>query len=129
MRSPRDHLRYIIEKLHLNSSEIGDVLDADRDKIHQWLSFGEYPTDEEFIKIKRLSNLCIDIDLLGIIRPGEFVKRPIFEGRSLLDKFKDNKYASFNEELLVLKILSNKEAMNRVINRRSYDDSIKLYEE
>ena len=115
-RSPADQVSSIRATYGLNMSELANLLGVTRPTAYAWLN-GQEPKADSIIHIHRLSSAIRDIEELNIPRIDRLIRRPIFEGRSLIDKIKANE--NIFESLATIKALAEKEAKARLTQKGS----------
>jgi DNA-binding transcriptional regulator YiaG len=136
MRSPAEHVANIRHILAINMSELASILGITRPTAYAWLE-GQEPKPEAVTHIQRLSQTADEINRANIIQLDQLIRRPVLNGRSLLDIIKANEDPS--KILCTLKSISEKEARTRREstgsgkNLRSLDDvsseySVAIYE-
>jgi DNA-binding transcriptional regulator YiaG len=124
-RSPAKHVANIRDVLTINMSELASILGVTRPTAYAWLE-GQEPKADAVSYIQQLSHTADKIKLANIIQLDQLIRRPVLNGRSLLDLIKANEDPS--EILQVLKSISEKEAKTRSEskisgqNLRSLDD-------
>jgi len=84
-RTTAEHVSAIRDALGLNMSDLTAVLGVTRPTAYAWLN-GQEPKPEAFRRIHELSRIADELSNLGIQRMDLLIKRPIFNGRSFLDK-------------------------------------------
>lgn len=110
LRSPADQVSEIRDVYGLNMSELANVLGVTRPTVYAWLS-GQEPKPESLVHIKRLSSVTPQIKELNVPRRENLIRRPIFEGKSLLEKIKCNE--NILEALTTLRIIAQNEMASR----------------
>lgn len=125
VRSPAEHVANIRDVLAINMSELASILGVTRPTAYAWLE-GQKPKSEAVNYIQQLSKTADKINQANIIQLDQLIRRPVLNGRSLLDLIKANEDPS--EILQTLKSISEKEAKTRSEskisgqNLRSLDD-------
>jgi hypothetical protein len=125
-RSSAEHLANIRDVLTINMSELASILKRTRPTVYAWLEGREPTKADAAVNIRRLSHVADKIKLANIIQLDQLIRRPVLNGRSLLDLIKANEDPS--EISQVLKSISEKEAKTRSEskisgqNLRSLDD-------
>ncbi|MCW5589246.1 MAG: hypothetical protein KIT27_06235 [Legionellales bacterium] len=109
-RSPAEHLIFIRNILGLNTSELAAILNVTRPTIYAWQE-GQEPKPEALMGIQQISKIAGKVQSFHIQRFDTLMRRPIFEGISLLDKLKRNE--DITKHLVVLKDLAEKENLGR----------------
>lgn len=124
-RSPAEQVASIRAAYGLNMTELANLLGVSRPTAYAWLN-GQEPKDDSLIHIHRLATAISDIEELKTPRIDKIIRRPIFAGRSLIDKIKANE--NIFEALVTIKALAEKEATARLKqkgsgkSRRSIDE-------
>jgi hypothetical protein len=126
-RSSAEHVANIRDVLTINMSELASILRTTRPTVYAWLEGRQEPkADAAAVNIRRLSQVADKIKLANVIQLDQLIRRPVLDGRSLLDIVKANEDPS--EILQVLKSISEKEAKTRSESKisgtslRSIDD-------
>jgi DNA-binding transcriptional regulator YiaG len=125
-RSSAEHVANIRDVLTINMSELASILRSTRPTVYAWLEGRQEPKTDSAVNIQLLSHVADKIKLANIIQLDQLIRRPIINGRSLLDIVKVNEDPS--DILHVLKSISEKEAKTRSeskisgTNLRSLDD-------
>lgn len=128
IKSISEQLNNIKVSLKINISNLAELLDVSRPSVYAWLK-GENPNSDEVInKIKAIEIVAAKIDALKLERVDNMLKRPLFDGTSILSLMKQNLPIS-DSHLAALKELDSKEAKVRVNssaskNVRSFRDAI-----
>jgi len=126
VRSPADQVSAIRTTYGLNMSELASLLGVTRPTVYAWLN-GQEPKPDSLVHIRRLVNAIHEINELKVPRIDKLIRRPVFEGRSLLDKIKTND--DIFEALATLRTVAQKEATSRLKqkgsgrSRRSIDEA------
>jgi DNA-binding transcriptional regulator YiaG len=110
-RSSAEHVENIRNVLTINMSELASMLTTTRPTVYAWLEGRQEPKADAAVNIRRLSHVADKIKLTNIIQLDQLIRRPVINGRSLLDIIKVNEDPS--EILQVLKSISEKEAKTR----------------
>ncbi len=87
LRSPAEELQYIRQQLCLNMSDLASLLGVSRPTAYAWLA-GDEPKEDNYTNIVRLSRVASQFEGLDIAHLERLMRRPIFGGRSLLDKLR-----------------------------------------
>jgi DNA-binding transcriptional regulator YiaG len=125
-RSSAEHVANIRDVLAINMSELASILRSTRPTVYAWLEGRQEPKAEAAVNIRRLSHVADRIKLANVIQLDQLIRRPVVNGRSLLDIIKVNDDPS--DILQVLKSISEKEAKTRSESKitgkklRSLDD-------
>jgi DNA-binding transcriptional regulator YiaG len=125
-RSPAEHVANIRDVLTINMSELASILRTTRPTVYAWLEGRQEPKADAAVNIRRLSQVADKIKLANVIQLDQLIRRPVLNGRSLLDLIKLNEDPT--DILQVLKSISEKEAKTRSdskisgTNLRSLDD-------
>lgn len=109
-RSPAEQISSIRDVYGLNMSELAALLGVSRPTVYAWLN-GQEPKHDSLVHIHRLASATREIEDLQVARIDKLVRRPIFQGRSLLDKIKAND--DIVEALTVIKSIAIKEGQAR----------------
>lgn len=120
MRSPAEQVAFIREIFALNMSDLAIVLNVTRPTIYAWLD-GQEPKPEMLNQIRQISQVADRLQSLNMPRTDTLVRRPIFDGRSLLDKLKAGE--DISDYLPILKNLANKEEQARNLSKGSYKNT------
>jgi len=115
-RSPAEQVSSIRATYGLNMSELANLLGVTRPTAYAWLN-GQEPKADSLVHIHRLSVAIREIEELNIPRIDSLIRRPIFEGRSLIDKIKANE--NIFEALATIKTLAGKESTARLKQKGS----------
>jgi hypothetical protein len=115
-KSPADQLRFIRDALAVTMSDLACLLKVSRPTVYSWLA-GDEPREESYAEICRLMRVAKEVDSYQIQRLDRLIKRPMFEGMSLLDKLSAG--LDGLAELPKLKELAEKEARSRKSPRGS----------
>jgi DNA-binding transcriptional regulator YiaG len=111
--SPSEQIAFVRETLSLNMSRVAELIGVTRPTAYAWLD-GREKQGETAGKIMRLAIIIQSIKEKDIPRLDLLVKRPIFEGKSLLDLIKENKETTnFSRELDVLQDVGVREETTR----------------
>jgi len=110
LRSPAAQVSEIRDVYGLNMSELANILGVTRPTVYAWLN-GQEPKPESLVHIKRLSSATHQIKELNVVRLEKLIRRPIFEGKSLLDKIKSNE--DIFEALATLRMIAQNEMASR----------------
>lgn len=116
-RTTAAHVKNIQESFSLNTSELAAVLDVTRPTVYAWLEGSQEPKPEAVNHIRKISQVADKFRCLNISRIDSLIRRPIFNGRSLLDKLKANE--EIVNDLFTLKILADKENQARKASKGS----------
>jgi DNA-binding transcriptional regulator YiaG len=125
-RSSAEHVENIRNVLTINMSELASILGSTRPTVYAWLEGRQAPKPDAAENIRRLSHVADKIKLANIIQLDQLIRRPVLNGRSLLDLIKVSEDPS--DILQVLRSISDKEAKTRSEskitgnNLRSLDD-------
>lgn len=125
-RSSAEHVANIRDVLTINMSELASILRSTRPTVYAWLEGRQEPKADAAVNIQRLSHVADKIKLANVIQLDQLIRRPVINGRSLLDIIKVNDDPS--DILQVLKSISEKEAKIRSESKitgkklRSLDD-------
>lgn len=111
IRTIAERLRHIRKSFGLNASDMATLLGISRPTFYTWLE-GQEPKTEATSRILRLSKMADDLANLGLHRPDNLIKRPMFEGGvSLFDLLQQGK--DIRSHFETLRTLDEKEALNR----------------
>lgn len=96
VRNPSQHLENIKTVLNLPVSETAALFGVTRQSIYKWLSSASVPEQDKAKKIRELSQIADAFRLANVSRPSDLVSMKAFDGKSVLDLFKNGEsYASF----------------------------------
>lgn len=109
-RSPAEELQYIRQHLCLNMSDLALLLGVSRPTAYAWLD-GDEPKEDNYHSIVRLSRIAEQFERLHLANLEKLLRRPVFDGRSLLDKLKASE--EIGDCIPVLQNLASKEASAR----------------
>lgn len=115
--SPSEQIAFVRESLSLNMSQLAELVGVTRPTVYAWLEGRERRQGETAGKIMRLATIAQKIERKNIPRADLLVKRPLFNGKNLLDLIKEGREIS--RELDDLKAIGDREAATRQ-DRRSY---------
>lgn len=107
-----EQVKLIKDSFGLNMSAMAELLNVSRPTVYAWLK-GEPPKTPDYIS--HVSFLVIQAyayDELGLDRPDNFIKRPLFDEDSLFSRLKVGKTISESEFALIKK-LDLKESQTR----------------
>jgi transcriptional regulator with XRE-family HTH domain len=107
---PSEQLRLIRDTLSLSMSDLAAVMGVSRPTIYAWLE-GDEPNLDNQKALTRLWKVAKELGERQIERCDKLIKRPIFEGQTLLDKLKANQEVS--DCLDVIQAISEREAQER----------------
>lgn len=107
---PAEELRYIRRHLCLNMSDLASLLGVSRPTAYAWLD-GDEPEEAHYHSIVRLSRIAKQFESLHLANIGKLLRRPVFDGRSLLDKLKASE--EIDDYIPALQNLASKEASAR----------------
>jgi len=88
-RGPNEHLDNIKSVLSLPVSEIASLFGVTRQSIYKWMGSQASPDEENVAKLSDLSQLADLFKEAQVSRPQDMVKMKAFQGKSVLDLFKD----------------------------------------
>lgn len=108
--STSEQVSRIRELFGLTMSDLANVFGVSRPTVYAWLR-GQDPKPESLTLIYRLSAVADEIEKLAVPRIEKLVRRPIFQGRSLIDKMKSGD--DVFEHLATIKSLGEKEKQVR----------------
>ncbi|MDD5037617.1 MAG: helix-turn-helix transcriptional regulator [Methylococcaceae bacterium] len=110
-RTIAEQLRDIRKSFGLNASDLAALLGISRPTLYTWLD-GQEPKPEAAVRILGLAKKADAFASLGLRRPDNLVKRPLFEnGASLFGLLQQGK--EIRSRCDVLRTLDEKEAANR----------------
>lgn len=109
-RSPSEQLQFIRQHLCLTMSDLASLLGVSRPTAYAWLG-GDEPKGDNYANIVRLSRIAGQFEALNLAHLDRLLRRPVFEGRSLLDRLKAEE--DISDCLPFLKALAAKEATSR----------------
>jgi transcriptional regulator with XRE-family HTH domain len=112
--SPSEQIRFIRETFSLNMSQIAELMEITRPTAYRWLDGKESDRGETAGKIIYLAKKAKSIKDKDIPRVDLLIKRPLFDGKSLLDLLKENK--DISRELDELKSVGDREEKTRQSN-------------
>jgi DNA-binding XRE family transcriptional regulator len=126
-RTISEKLITIRSSFGLNTSDLANIFDVSRPTIYAWLDNNQEPKPETTSKLYNLVRLADEFKSLGLSRPDSLVKRPIFDGYSLLDKLiNGNNIIDFFEQL---KIIDQKEYSARMKKKTLLNQSQHSFED
>lgn len=125
-RSPAEHMALIRDIFSLNTSDLAAILNISRPTVYAWLD-GQEPKPEKLPYIQQLSRAAEKMKALNIIRIDTLVRRPIFDGNSLLDKLKNGE--DITPYLETIKKLSDKESDARYIQKGLKNKNLRSFSE
>lgn len=109
-RSVRDHLLNVRDTFRLNMTELAQVFGVTRPAAYAWLE-GVEPKPEARMLILSLSRAADRLAKAGIERPELYVRRPMFDGKSLIDLLKEER--NVDDAISAIEALAKKEAIVR----------------
>jgi transcriptional regulator with XRE-family HTH domain len=115
-RSPSELVAFIQKTFSISTSDLADLLNVTRPTIYAWLD-GQEPKPEAINRIQKISKLADKFLSLNITHINALVCRPIFNGRSLLDKIKSEE--DISESFNILKDIATKEEKAKKISKGS----------
>lgn len=80
-------VEYIREHLQLNITELSEILHVGRPTVYAWIK-GQTPHPDSVVQIRQLAEFAELVQLAGIPRLDTLLHRPVFQGRSLVDRLK-----------------------------------------
>ena len=93
---------------------MAELLNVSRPTVYAWLK-GEPPkTQENISHINFVENQARMYGELNLVRPDNFIKRPLFDGESLFSLLKQKKTIS-NADFILIQGLDYKESQTRVV--------------
>jgi len=124
-RSPAVIIESIRTVYGLNMSELASVLGVTRPTAYSWLR-GKDPKPESMENIYRLASVVDEIKNLRVPKVQSLLRRPIFEGRSIIDKIKSNE--DIGDALITIKTIAYKEAQTRK-RQKGFGDKISPFDD
>lgn len=102
IRTPAQHIQNVRNILTIPISDLAALLEVSRQAIYKWLAQDSYPETDKLSRITELSKIADLFKKSDVNKAGMLLNMKIFEGRSLLDLFKDRKpYENEVKELIV----------------------------
>ncbi|QKZ04141.1 hypothetical protein [Pseudomonas eucalypticola] len=89
VRSPVQHLENVKNILALPVSETAGLFGVTRQSIYKWLAGSSMPEQEKLERLSELSRIADLFNEASVSRPGDLLRMKAFEGKSVLDLFKD----------------------------------------
>ena len=90
LRSPVQHMENIKKVFTIPVSELAASFGVTRQSIYKWLAGTANPEEDKLAKIAELSKLADAFQEAAVDKPTELIKMKAFNGRSMLDMFKNN---------------------------------------
>lgn len=113
-----EQVELIKKSFGLNMSAMAELLNVSRPTVYAWLK-GEPPkTQENISHISFVENQALIYGELNLVRPDNFIKRPLFDGESLFSLLKQEKTISVSEYALI-KDLDLKESQTRAMGLKN----------
>jgi len=109
-RSVRDHLLNVRDTFRLNMTELAQVFGVTRPAAYGWLE-GVEPKPEVRTLILSLSRAADRLAKADIERPELYVRRPMFDGKSLVDLLKAGR--NIDDAVSAIEVLAKKETTVR----------------
>lgn len=109
-RSVRDHLLNVRDTFRLNMTELAQIFGVTRPAVYSWLE-GVEPKPEARTLILNLSRLADRFAKVGIERPELYFRRPMFNGKSIVDLLKAGQ--NIGDAVAAIEALAKKEAVVR----------------
>ena len=114
--SPTQLVHKIRDAFSLNISDFANIFGVSRPTVYAWLD-GQEPKPESLKHIQQLSKTADSVIGLNINKMDKLIHRPIFNGKSFLQKMTQNE--DITDDLITLKHLSDKEAAARKVSKGS----------
>ncbi len=109
-----EQVELIKKSFGLNISAMAELLNVSRPTVYAWLK-GEPPkTQENISHINFVENQARMYGELNLVRPDNFIKRPLFDGESLFSLLKQKKTIS-SADFILIQGLDYKESQTRVV--------------
>lgn len=109
--SPAERVARIRDVFAINMSDLAALLGVTRPTVYAWLE-GQEPTKSEALRrIRWLARTADVVEQANIPRLDKLIRRPVVEGRSLLDLLKAGEDP--HEAIEALKAIANREAQTR----------------
>ena len=109
-RSIRDHLLNVRDIFRLNMTDLAHIFNVTRQAVYGWLEDVE-PKPEARSLILRLSQAADRLAKASVERPDLYVRRPMFDGKSLVDFLKTGQ--NLDNAIATVEALARKETSVR----------------
>ena len=128
-----DALALLRSALGLSVSDLAGVLDVSRPTIYAWMKREQEPRPAAWQRLQELQQVALRAESCALPRVSRLVRRPLADGRSLLDRLQAGESVD-EHELQALSELAGAEQAQRDAakgddgrNRRSADDAAREY--